>query len=107
MPRLVGDEGIGRTVAGRDHLETGRKRRDLVAVAHPYLMLFACRPKPVEQCAGFLDLDKRPPEFAAIAAGDMPAKLHHHRLLAIANTKDRKARVKYALWRARGTRVCG
>ena len=70
-------------------------------------MLVAGFPKTVEQRAWLFDFNERPAKFAAFAFADMPAKLHHHRLLAIADTKNGQSAVKNYLRGTRGVGVCG
>ena len=88
LPRFVGDESIRRAIAGGDNVKARGKAGDLVAMAHPHLMLVARLPKAIEKRARLLHLDKGTAKFSAFAFADMAAQLHHHCLLAIANAKD-------------------
>ncbi len=101
-PGFVGGDGEGRTLAGGDDLKAVGQLRHLVAMAHPHLMLFARRPKTVEQSAGLFHLDEGAAKLAALPAFDIAAQLLHHRLLTIADAQHRNARVEYRL-RCAGT----
>ncbi len=98
---LVGDEGIGSVGGGRDDLETLGQRRDAVAVAHPDLMARAGGPEALEQLAILVDVEEGAAEFAVMAALDLAAELHAHRLLAVADAEHRQAAVEDDLRRAR------
>ena len=98
---IVRDDREGRARRGGDDAEPGGERGDLVAVAHPHLMRFAFGPEAVEQRATFAHLDECPAEFAAFAAFDLAAQLLGHRLLAVADAKDRHAGIEQRLRGAR------
>ncbi len=105
LPRVVGDDGIGRATAMRDRAETGGKLSHLIAMAHPHLMRLALRPEAVEQAAAIGNIDKRMAEFATVAAADITAKLRHHHLLAIANAEHRHAALENGRRHARAVIV--
>ena len=66
-------------------------------MAHPDRIFLAHFPEALEQRRGFEDLDIGAAELAVMAALDMAADLLAERLLAVADGKDRDARIKYRL----------
>ena len=93
--RLVGDGGVRRVLARRDHFEAIWQARHAIAVAHPDLMLIARVPDALEQGAWRLYTDRCAPKFAMMAALDRAAKLNRHRLLAIADAEHGHASGKH------------
>jgi hypothetical protein len=73
----------------------------MITMAHPDRMLATNLPKPLKQRTGRGDIKCRPPKFAACSRFNPPPKLGAHGLLAIANAKNRNAKIKNNLWRAR------
>ena len=84
----MGNGGKGRPLRGGDHLEAGRQRGDMVAVAHPDLMLFTLAPQPVKQRAVPGHFQKSPAELLMVGGFHLAAQLQHHGLLAVANPQD-------------------
>jgi len=102
---VIGDQREGCAVRSCNDTEAGGELGHLVAMAHPHLVPLTHLPQAVKQYALLGDGQEGTAEFAAFT-GFMPgahfaAQLVAHHLLAIADAKDRQARVKQALRRAR------
>jgi hypothetical protein len=108
VARHVGRDREGRVGRDAEHLEPRREARHVVAVAHPHLLALGREPavekvEPAPRgrhpCAPELG---RAAAARDLAAFDEPAQVLHHRLLAIADAKDRHAQRIGRLGRARG-----
>ena len=84
------DHGVRRAGRFRDHREARRHFGDVVAMAHPDLLLLALE-QSVEERVSLHTLDIGPAKLAAGAAFDPAAQLVHHDLLAVADAKHRNA----------------
>ena len=102
---LVHRDREGRVGRGADDLEAGGQLGDAVAMAHPDRVAATDFPHARVECARLLDLDVGAAELASVAALDLAAELQRKRLLAVADGKDRHARIEHRLRRARAALV--
>ena len=89
---VVGDDGVGRGVAGADGAESRRQGGDAVAVAHPDLLAPARLPSVLEQPARPGDVHEGAAELAVFGHIDLAAELRAHGLLPVADAQHRHAR---------------
>ena len=87
------DRGHGRVGRRRDDLESGRRRRDEVAVAGPDLER---RLHGVEQRRAVDDVDHGVPELTLRRALHLPAEGVRHELHAVADAQRRRAELQHA-----------
>jgi len=90
-PAVVGDGGKGRAVGHGHGAEAVGCADDLVAVAHPDLVLLALGPDALEQGAVLGHLDEGAAEFAVVGGFDLAAGLGDHGLFAVTNTEHGQA----------------
>jgi hypothetical protein len=89
---------------GAVNLEAGRDFRDMIAVAHPHLLVSIGEPavQQVQPLRGGGDIGTAKLR-RSMATLHMAAEAMHHDLLAVADAKDRHAHVKHGFrrhWRA-------
>ena len=102
LPRHIGGDGKGSVGRGAIDLKARGDGRHVVAMAHPDLFLPALKPAVQQRQAVGGGRYIGPAELGcAMAAFDMAAQKVHHHLLAIADAKDRHAKVEHPLGRHR------
>ena len=87
--RLHGRDGRSR--AGGQHLEAGRRLGDAVAVAHPALLLAA---QPLEEQARLEHVERRLAELAEVGARHRAAEVQGQALHAVADAEHRDAELE-------------
>ncbi|MEY2794486.1 MAG: hypothetical protein RIR10_202, partial [Planctomycetota bacterium] len=91
VPRAITNSRKWTRPRARNHFETLRNRRDLIAVAHPHgcVRIHAC-----EEIAMLAHIDLCAAELAVIRAFDLATEDVAHQLHAVANAEDWKSKRK-------------